>query len=322
MDKSPSSQDQVNDTTQDKQPDKPVSAASQPTPPESLKPVTAADTKTPSAEATPAPAKYTPEQAATLDEKAPKEEAPASAKPAEAKAKEIKPEAPKPEGPKSSTAATKSDAAQPTTLTGALRASVQKGDPGQQGVLAWLRDRLTMLSDEYAAGNLNAPQFNALYRHYSEKRILVEKLIERDPDSKAWQAAAQPGFTQNLRDRFQSRPKYYVVFKRGRAEPLIASGKLPEEVAREVLKFSRAIWRLPNWKKGLARKQLSDGYWMMLVTGDTTFTMAVYFMEPSGSQGIELSNMHTDFERANEGPLARNMPPDRLVFPQRALLEQ
>lgn len=312
MDKSPSSQDQVNDTTQDKQPQKPVSAASQPTPPESLKPVTAADTKRPLPATEPAPAKYTPEKPATLDENAPNDEAPARAKPAEAKAKETEPEPTK----------SPSTAAQPTTLTGALRASVQNGDPGQQGVLAWLRDRLTMLSDEYAAGNLNAAQFNALYRHYSEKRILVEKLIERDPDSKAWQAAAQPGFTQNLRDRFQSRPKYYVVFKRGRAEPLIASGKLPEDVAREVLKFSRAIWRLPNWKKGMARKQLSDGYWMMLVTGDTTFTMAVYFMEPSGSQGIELSNMHTDFERANEGPLARNMPPDRLVFPQRALLEQ
>ncbi|MAU13584.1 MAG: hypothetical protein CL607_27455 [Anaerolineaceae bacterium] len=310
MDKSPSSQDQVNDTTAEQQTDKPVSAASQPTPPESLKPVTAADTKRPSAEATPAPAKYNPEQPVMPDEKLSKA------------APDAKSNDAKPEPAKAPAAAAKPTEAKPSTLTGALRASAQKGDSSQQGVLAWLRDRLTMLSDEYAAGNLNAPQFNALYRHYSEKRILVERLIERDPDSKAWQAAAQPGFTQNLRDRFQSRPKYYVVFKRGRAEPLIASGKLPEEVAREVLKFSRAIWRLPSWKKGLARKQLSDGYWMMLVTGDTTFTMAVYFMEPSGNQGIELSNMHTDFERANEGPLARNMPPDRLVFPQRALLEQ
>ncbi|QPC84335.1 hypothetical protein G4Y79_08160 [Phototrophicus methaneseepsis] len=195
-------------------------------------------------------------------------------------------------------------------------------DTGQRGVISWLRERLKMLSDEYAEGNLNAAQFNALYRHYSEKRILVEKLIQRDPDSTAWQTAAQPGFTSNLRDRFESRPRYYVVFKRGTPQPLIAAGKLPEEVARQVLKFARAIWRLPSWKQGLARKSLGDGYWMLLVTGANTFTMAIYFMEPSANQGNELRDMHADFERANEGPLTRNMPPERFVFPQRALLEQ
>ncbi|MCA9896203.1 MAG: hypothetical protein KC615_24635, partial [Anaerolineae bacterium] len=207
-DKSPSSQGEAaEDVIQSSEKEPPVSAASQPTPAESLRPVVAADASKPqSADGENAPAKSSPE-AETKSEpearSAPTADATNAAPKSDAKQddqldaqKESAPEKP-------TSAATPTTVAKPTTFTGVLRETAAKGGTGQQGVLSWLRDRLTMLSDEYAAGNINAAQFNALYRHYSEKRILVEKLIERDPDSKAWQAAAQPGFTQNLRERFQ-----------------------------------------------------------------------------------------------------------------------
>lgn len=198
---------------------------------------------------------------------------------------------------------------------------LEKTNP--KNVLQQIRDRLAVVAREYSSGKLNAVQFNALYRHYMEKRLLIEKLLERNPDTDAWRAAASEGTTTYLRERYEARALYWVVFQRGSREPLTSNGKLPAKAAQQVIKTMHIVWKMPSWKQGLARKSLGDGMWLLLNMGQESLTLAVYFFQPSSLQTNQLRDLHTDFERANARLLTREgVRASQLVFPQRSLIEQ
>lgn len=190
-----------------------------------------------------------------------------------------------------------------------------------QAVIGWLRERLQGLTGEYANGQINAAQFNALYRHYTEKRMVIERLIERDPDSDAWRAAARKGDTDRLRQRFEARVLYFAVFKRHQHTPLASKGKLPSAIAQRLLRVLRLVMQASNWRQGLMRKAMGGGYWLLLSAGEHSFTAVIYFMQPASSQVNALRDMHADFERANMLALQRDLPADRMVFPQRSLMQ-
>jgi hypothetical protein len=188
--------------------------------------------------------------------------------------------------------------------------------------LTRIQRELERLTREYAAGVINAAQFNAIYRHYSEKRTLIEKLIARNPESDAWRSAAEPHQTSFLREQLESRPLYYVVFRRGEREPLIADGKLSLKAAEQVHRMLQVIWAMQTWRKGLARKSMGDGMWMLLCIGDNALTMVIFLLQPSTLQTNQLRDMHEDFERANRHSLLKGLASERMVFPQRALMER
>lgn len=190
-----------------------------------------------------------------------------------------------------------------------------------QAALESIRQRLQIIAKEYSTGKLNAVQFNAIYRHYMEKRTIIEKLIERNPDSDAWKAAASPGHTMYLKDRYEARPLYYVVFRKGDKRPLLFDGKVPKKAAEQIHKLLEIFWKMADWRQGLARKSVGDGMWLMLMVGENAMTIAVYFLQPSTIQVNQLKDLHSDFERANTKALERGFSPDRMVFPQRSLMD-
>ena len=59
-----------------------------------------------------------------------------------------------------------------------------------RSALDQIKDKLLHITSEYSAGHLSVIQFNAMYRHYMEKRTIIEKLLERNPDTDAWRAAS------------------------------------------------------------------------------------------------------------------------------------
>lgn len=184
-----------------------------------------------------------------------------------------------------------------------------------------IRQKLEVATQEYSQGKLSAVQFNAIYRHYMEKRTIVEMLLARNPETNAWRAAAAQGHTALLRDRFEARVLYFVVFKRGENRPLRSGGKLPRRAAQQIYNMLKLIWTAKTWRKGVARKSIGDGMWLLLIAGESSYTIVTYFFQPSTLQVNLVSDMQADFERANHNLLARNMPAERMVFPQRALLE-
>lgn len=187
--------------------------------------------------------------------------------------------------------------------------------------LVQIRARLDKITRDYADGRLNATQFNALYAHYAEKRQIIEKLLERDPDTDAWRNVAAQGHTMRLRARLESRAVYYVVLRRGDTKPLLSAGKLTEKTARQVHQMLKVLWRLQTWSVGMVRKSLGGGLWLLLVTGKHSMTLAVYAMQPSPLQVNHLRDLQADFEHANQIALEKGEPAQTMVFPQRALLE-
>ncbi|MEL6407366.1 MAG: hypothetical protein AAFV98_01185 [Chloroflexota bacterium] len=191
-----------------------------------------------------------------------------------------------------------------------------------QAALSQIRSRLKAATKEYSSGRLNAVQFNAIYRHYMEKRQIIERLVARDPETDAWKAAASPGTTAYIRDRFEARPLYYVIFRKDATSPLLAEGKIPKVAARQIFKLLQGFWKTGNWRTGLARKEIEDGMWLLLMVGRQSLTIVVYFLQPSIIQLNQLRDLHGDFERANAKALERNLPAKRMVFPQRAILDK
>lgn len=194
--------------------------------------------------------------------------------------------------------------------------------PDPQSALRQIKRKLRGLVQEYAAGALNAGQFNALYSHYVEKRTIIERLIERNPDTDAWRAAASAGKTTFLRQQFESRLLFCAVLRRGSQQPLLVTGKLPRKAAERLHRMLRVIWSLEEWHPGTARKSLGDNLWLLMTLGANAMTVTVFFMQPSDLQIDHVRDLHTDFETANQRALNLQLPAERMVFPQRSLLER
>jgi len=189
--------------------------------------------------------------------------------------------------------------------------------------LTTLRRKMELVSDEFAQGKINRAQFNAVYKRYSEQRTIIERLLERNPDSQAWkQVIGVKGQTGFLRTHFEAQPLYFVVYRHNHFEPIMIGGKqkASEDLIKPVLTL---VWSMPTRpKNGLGRKQIGDTQWLILACGDNTATAVMFSLEPSIAQARLVRDLHADFERANHAALARGwIVPERMVFPQRALVE-
>lgn len=200
-----------------------------------------------------------------------------------------------------------------TTLTGA--------DSDPQGALERLRRQLSRVAQEFADGNINRAQFNAIYNRYSEQRRIIEGILSRDPGSQAWQQVARPGHTGFLRQYYEAHLLFYGVYPLGTTDPILDHGTFMEpEHCLPVLRGLPALIEQRGMLKPARRKIGEDGHWLVVVPGEHTVSLALFSLEPAERQFEQIADLHYDFERANIHGLQRgDLTPDRLVFPQRAL---
>jgi hypothetical protein len=191
-----------------------------------------------------------------------------------------------------------------------------------QAALEDLRRKMERVASEFAAGRLNRAQFNAMYGRYSEQRTIIERLIQRDPQNDAWKNVAKPGHTTFLRSHFEAKALYYLIYQHDRTTPLMLGGQQQPNMTQigDVLK---GLWGMKERPKvGLARKDMGNGQWLVLALGEKAVTLVMFMLEPSPMQANKVRDLHSDFERANHMALDRGTKSlDRLVFPQRALVE-
>jgi hypothetical protein len=185
-----------------------------------------------------------------------------------------------------------------------------------------LRRKMENVANEFADGKINRAQFNAIYGRYNEKRAIVERILERDPDSDAWQRVVRAGHTSFLRSHFAARCVYYVIFRLDWPRPLMMGGAQQPDMDQLVPVLSALNKMSERPRTGLARKHLGDNQWLVLALGEFTVTIAVYNLEPANAQLNRQRDLHNDFERANRKALERGTQTlERMVFPQRALVE-
>ncbi len=189
--------------------------------------------------------------------------------------------------------------------------------------LSTLRRKMEAVADEFSQGKINRAQFNALYKRYSEQRAIIERLIARNPGSSAWkQVIGVQGQTGFLRQHLEAQTLYYAIFHRDNPQMLASGGKqTPDEAL--IVPLLKAVWTLPSRPKlGLGRKQIGATHWLLLAVGDHASTAVMFSLEPAIEQARLVRDLHADFERANQAALARGwIVPERMVFPQRALVE-
>lgn len=182
---------------------------------------------------------------------------------------------------------------------------------------------MEVVANEFSQGKINRAQFNAIYGRYGEQRTIIERLIERNPENAAWKQAAAPGHTSFLRDHFEARLQYYLVYQHTIPTPLMMGGKQQPNMD-QVGGVLKSLWGMKNRPKiGLARKDMGAGQWLVLALGEYAVTLTLFLLEPSATQANLVRDLHADFERANRRALERGTRSlDRFVFPQRALTEK
>jgi hypothetical protein len=193
-----------------------------------------------------------------------------------------------------------------------------------EAALEYIRAKMEKVSAEFSEGKINRAQFSAIYKHYSDKRAIIEQLNQRNPANEAWKQVAAPGHTTFLRGHFEARPVFYVVFLHKNPKPLTSGGKVNSMMVTQIARLLRTMWSSPNLPgAGLARKPLEDNQWLVLALGRFGITFAVFTLQPSDTQANLVRDLHSDFERANRMFIERGQIwPERMVFPQRALLQQ
>jgi hypothetical protein len=108
-----------------------------------------------------------------------------------------------------------------------------------------LRRKMEAVADEFAQGKINRAQFNAMYKRYSEQRTIIERLLERNPNSQAWkQVIGANGQTGFLRSHFQAETLYYAVYRHQVPEPILTGGKQPPDES-QIMPVLSLIWSTP-----------------------------------------------------------------------------
>jgi len=192
-----------------------------------------------------------------------------------------------------------------------------------EAALDILRRKMEVVANEFGDGKINRAQFNAIYGRYSEQRTIIESLIKRNPDNQAWKQAAAPGHTSFLRQHFEARLTFYLVYQHKMPSPLMMGGKQQPNMD-QISAVLKALWTMTSRPKvGLARKEMGNGQWLVLALGEYAVTLAMFMLEPSIAQATLVRDLHNDFERANRKALGSGTRSlDRFVFPQRALAEK
>ena len=186
-----------------------------------------------------------------------------------------------------------------------------------------LRQKTARVAAEFASGKINRAQFIALYAHYNEKRIIIERLLERDPDTQAWQSVARSGQTAFLRQHYASRVLSYAIYFHDSLQPLIVQGQpsLPEDITLKILTAIRLVRRTQRTLSA-QRKQVDENHWAVFIPAEFTTAIAMFLLEPSTRQVLLAQDLHHDFERANRTLLLRDVrAAEHYVFPHRALFE-
>lgn len=238
----------------------------------------------------------------------------------------VRPQNPNPPKPKINPALarpSKPEAPRSTAEMLALSAANQNLIEKAEEALENLSQKMATLSQEYAEGKINQAQFNAIYRRYSEQRDITERLLQRNPDSPAWQSVMQPGHTGFLRDYFSAKITSYGIYslKDGRQITLQGGVRLPQgQLLPIIAKIKQLVEQ--GHKLGPAWRQLKDENWVLIVPGKWTMAVVIFSLEPAVIQRKKVEDAQRDFERANEKVLQRGeFDPEGLVFPHRALLE-
>jgi hypothetical protein len=182
-------------------------------------------------------------------------------------------------------------------------------------LLSGLDAKLQRLEEDLQQGRINASQYRAIHRHYTEQREVALRLRQAHPESDRWRVVLEEGKTSFLLQLNEAVCHGVALYDMASRERIFVEGRMPP-AAEEAMALLRTFGPIGN-DSGNARMlatQAEDGSALLLIPGSSTAALVVFSQQPPGWQVRALREVHRNFEAANKVPLERG---DRkgLVFP-------
>jgi hypothetical protein len=163
-----------------------------------------------------------------------------------------------------------------------------------------LREKMARLSEEFALGQINRMQFEAVYKHYQEQLLQIEGALYTMPGSDAWQGLLTQGMTGRLKERHAAQVLSYAIYDNASSLPLATVGSFDIDASLLVpmlSSFRSATAEM--FGAGLRSTEIEGGRWLCFVPGPHTTLIVLFSIEPARLQLTLIEDLHRDFEVAN-----------------------
>lgn len=187
-----------------------------------------------------------------------------------------------------------------------------------------LDEKMERAGHELTNGTITRSQYQAIQSYYAERKALIQRLIERSPDTDAWlrAAIASEGYGHLLLQQDEATVDGLALFDNWTGNEIRALGffDMPPQVIGPLLDELGPVDGSSQPPGAPYARQLDDGRWLSTVRGTFTTAVAVFSARPSSVQLGWQSKLHQDFEHDNQPVLEAGYPdPRALTYPQQAL---
>jgi hypothetical protein len=187
-----------------------------------------------------------------------------------------------------------------------------------------LKRKMAAVAAEFADGQINHAQFQAIYTRYCEQWAVIERIRSATPGATAWHSITDEGETAFLRQQFAAHVVGCVLVDNLPGAFIRTFGQfdIPSDFLAPILGSLQDAWQ-DSSRLGCERStQIEGGRWLTVVPGAYASTIVVFSQEPSAAQRAMICDLNADFERANLRALkTASADPARLVYPHRTLFE-
>jgi hypothetical protein len=186
-----------------------------------------------------------------------------------------------------------------------------------------LQRKMNIVADEFAKGEINHAQFQAIYTRYSEQRAMIERIRDHDPRSTAWRDNLPvAGGTAMLRQQLAAEVTGCAIVDHTSRKLLrrFASFAVQDNLLSPLIARLASVSDGPAFERRERTTMIEGGQWLTMIPGEFTTTIVTFSKEPAASQRALLTDLHQDFERANHRVLSQGIAvPERLVYPHTTL---
>jgi hypothetical protein len=193
-----------------------------------------------------------------------------------------------------------------------------------QAFIATTHNKLTRITQAFAAGEISRTQFQLLYDRYQRQIMTVAEMIA-EADPAAWRQAVHldgDDSMEALKESLSAQVMGFSIFDREHGLPLESNGALGTEsdlIVSMLSTYREAVVEL--FGDTIQSLTLENGHVFHFVSGKYTTLLLLFSLEPSGRQVRELKKIFQEYEKINQVALKRN-DIDLIVTPFSDLLYQ
>lgn len=187
-----------------------------------------------------------------------------------------------------------------------------------------VREKMERLAEDFAAGRINATQFQELYTHYQQERKIIEETLNEAPEAAAWRATVATGEGESviIRRRHAARILGYAIYLNANATLLRAVGRYNVDNRLVASILEGITGQTEPSERQMRSVEIENGQWVGFVPGQHTTLAVLFSVEPARAQLDMLRDLQRHFERANEHLFVRGITdPAQFVFPHAAVFE-